>query len=113
MHEATETYQKLAKSLFKGGVGSDMRPSERLCVSWFAPLHLKLATEVAELEQAQNETGKPYARVIMQMPPQELACITLHEVMSLMLLQPQVAIVLQNAQPFFFSILFYVLIIFS
>lgn len=89
LSEATETYQKLAKSLFKGGVGSDLKPSERLCVSWFAPLHLKLAAEVAELQRTQNETGKPYARVILQMPPQELACITLHEVMSMLLLQPQ------------------------
>lgn len=89
LHEATETYQKIAKSLFKGGVGADLRPSERLCVSWFAPLNLKLAAEIAELEETKNATGKPYACVILQMPPQELACITLHEVMSMLLRQPQ------------------------
>lgn len=89
IQEATATYQKLAKSLCKGGNGADLRPSERLCVSWFAPLNMKLSTEAAELAQTQNDSGKPYARVLLQVPPQELACITLHETMSSLLLHPE------------------------
>lgn len=89
LKDATEAYQKLAASLVKGGVGSELKASEKLCVSWFAPLNLKLSQAIDEILRTNNDCGKPYACVLVKVPANELACITLHETLSVLLLKQE------------------------
>lgn len=76
-------YRRLASDAIKRGDGASLKPAERLLVHWFEPL-----TELIRDEQRAIAKGEPGVSrviagpVVRLLPPETLAYIVMHEVVS-------------------------------
>ena len=87
---AVRKYRKMLRDTEKRGASASLLPAQRVLLSWYAPLTASIRKEVRDIEkrvkgQDRNVYG-PYLRLL---PPEKLAVITIHEILGLILSQPQ------------------------
>ena len=81
-----EQYKKIVASVIAVGKGAALPVSQRLVVSWFTPMAEAVDREQALIwARAQGTDRATYGPYLVLLPPEKLAVITMHEVMSMVL----------------------------
>lgn len=77
LEKAAEEYENMRASLTQLGLASSLKPVHPMLLSWYAPLARVLAKRRAEAHE--GELG-PMGSLLLLLPPDELAVLTMHTV---------------------------------
>jgi hypothetical protein len=86
LEETVKEYSLTMKSLMELGQGASLTLPKRLMVQWFGPLCEAIDREQAAIwDREQGYDRQQYGPFLILLPPEKLAVITMHEVLSLLL----------------------------
>lgn len=83
-------YRLLARQAIDRGDGAALRPAQRLMLHWYLPLLSDIRSESRQIRKGEPSKGRAvYGGYWLMLPPDRIAVLTMHEIISALMKNPQ------------------------